>query len=282
MHLGHQALLDETLKIGREKKIKTGVMTFKEHPLELIFPKYTPWLITTNNEKVKRIEDYGIDYVFINSFSEVLMKLSPEEFIKDYLLKEYNVKTVVVGFNYNFGYKGVGTTETLKKLGKIYKFSVKIIPPCIINKHSVSSSFIRELISCGQVEQVKNFLGHDYSLTGKVVKGKGLGHQYGIPTANLLLYKKTILPNAGVYFTIVHYQNQSYYGLTNLGFNPTFEKHPFTIETYIFDFNKRIYDDEITIDFKQKIRNEIKFESIEELIQQIKIDIKDIRNNYID
>lgn len=281
VHLGHQALLKETIKIGNENGCKTGVLTFEEHPLELIFPKYAPWLITRNDDKIAMIKDLGIDFVFLNPFNETLMKLTPEKFVTEYLLKKYSVKDIVVGFNYNFGYKGTGTTDKLIALGKEYNFNVSIIPPCIINKNPVSSSFIRELISCGQVEDVKTFLGRNYAITGKVVEGKGLGHRYGIPTANIQLQKKRILPSTGVYYSHVYYNGQRYHGLTNLGFNPTFENHPFTIETYIFDFEKDIYDEEITVVFKKKIRNEIKFENIDELITQIKEDIKNIKDNYI-
>ncbi len=281
VHLGHRALLQKTKELGRQFGCKTGVMTFKEHPLELIFPNYTPWLITSNVQKEAMIQDDGIDFVFLNPFTEKLMKLTPEKFITDYLLKKYKVKVIVVGFNYNFGYKGAGTTATLVELGKKYGFAVEILPPFIINTHSISSTFIRELISCGQVDEVKTFLGRNYALSGVVVQGKGLGHQYGIPTANIKLDKKLILPNTGVYYTHVHYQGQCLHGLTNLGFNPTFEKHPFSIETYIYDFDADIYDHEITIEFIKKIRDEIKFDSIDDLISQIRMDIDLIRKDFI-
>lgn len=282
VHLGHQSILEETKKIGEKLKCKTGVMTFREHPLELIFPNYTPWLITSNSEKESMILESGVDFVFVNPFTEKLMKLTPEKFVTDYLLKKYNVKVVVVGFNYNFGYKGVGNTDTLKELGMKYGFDVEIRPPFIINTHSVSSTFIRELISCGQVDEVKTFLGRNYALSGVVVQGKGLGHQFGIPTANIKLNKKIILPSTGVYYTHVHYKGRSLNALTNLGFNPTFEKHPFSIETYIYDFDEDIYDKEITIEFKKKVRDEIKFDSIDELIVQIKADINHIRKEFIE
>lgn len=281
VHLGHQILLKETLRIGKEKKIKTGVMTFKAHPLELIFKNYSPWLITTNEEKTAIIKDLGIDYVFINPFNDELMHLTPEGFIVDYLLKKYNVKAIVVGFNYNFGYKGIGTKETLIALGQKYNFEVSIVDSCLIDEMAVSSTFIRELISCGQVDTVKTFLSRDYFITGKVVKGKGLGRQFGIPTANIKLSKRRILPNAGVYYTHVIYKGKTYHGLTNLGYNPTFEQHPFSIETYIYDFSEDIYGKEISIIFKKKIRNEIKFENLEALISRIKSDIAFIRENYI-
>jgi len=281
VHLGHQALLKKTKEIGNQLGLKTGVMTFNEHPLELIFPNYTPWLITSNTEKESIIREFGLDYVFLNPFTERLMKLTPEKFITEYLLKKYNVKTVVVGYNYNFGYKGSGTTEILKELGKTYGFSVEVLPQYVIDEHSVSSTLIRELISCGQVEEVKDFLGRDYALTGRVVQGKRLGRQYGIPTANINLDRKIVLPNTGVYYTHVYYKGRCYNGLTNLGCNPTFEKHPFSIETYIYDFAENIYNEEITIVFKNKIRNEIKFDTIDDLIVRIKSDIEDIQNNYI-
>ncbi|WKY46554.1 bifunctional riboflavin kinase/FAD synthetase [Eubacteriaceae bacterium ES3] len=280
VHLGHLALLQEAIRIGQKNQYKTGVMTFSEHPLELIFPNYTPWLITDNEEKRKIITEAGIDYVFLNSFNERLMQLTPEKFITDYLLKRYNIKGLVVGYNYNFGYKAAGTTNTLKELGRIYDFSVDIVAPCIVEKHPVSSTFIRELISCGQVEEVKPYLGRCYQLSGEVIRGKGLGHQYGIPTANLKLDKKRILPSTGVYYTHVMVKGRTYDGLTNLGFNPTFEKHPFSIETYIFDFEEEIYGQEIQIEFIEKIRNEIKFENIEDLILQIKSDIDLINKRF--
>jgi riboflavin kinase/FMN adenylyltransferase len=281
VHLGHQALLKRTKEIGDQLGIKTGVMTFKEHPLERIFPNYTPWLITSNAEKEAKIRKFGLDYVFLNPFTERLMKLTPEKFITDYLLKKYNVKVVVVGYNYNFGYKGAGTTEKLRELGQEYGFTVEILPQYSIDKHSVSSTFIRELISAGQVEEVSKFLGHDYALTGQVVEGKKLGRQYGIPTANIKLDPKIVLPNTGVYYTHVYFNGKCLNGLTNLGCNPTFEKHPFSIETYIYDFDGDIYGEEITIVFKNKIRNEIKFDSVDDLIAQIRSDIEDIRANYI-
>ncbi|MBC3888922.1 bifunctional riboflavin kinase/FAD synthetase [Acetobacterium paludosum] len=281
VHRGHQALLKKTKEIGNQLGLKTGVMTFNEHPLELIFPNYTPWLITSNTEKESIIREFGLDYVFLNPFTERLMKLTPEKFITEYLLKKYKVKTLVVGYNYNFGYKGSGTTEILTELGKKYGFAVEILPQFIIDEHSVSSTLIRELISCGQVEEVKDFLGRDYALTGRVVQGKRLGRQYGIPTANIKLDKKIVLPNTGVYYTHVYYNGRCYNGLTNLGCNPTFEKHPFSIETYIYDFDENIYDEEITIVFKNKIRNEIKFDTIDDLVVRIKSDIEDIQKNYI-
>lgn len=280
VHLGHQQLIGATIQKAKELGCESGVMTFREHPLTHIFPTYSPWLITTNDDKVKIMKAMGIDHVFLNPFSERLMCCPPKEFVRDYLLQKYNVAHIVVGFNYTFGYKGEGGIQLLAKLGKRFKFGVTVIPPCIIDGHSVSSTLIRELISTGKVNEVSTFLGRTYSIEGTIVKGKGLGHTFDIPTANLKMKEKVILPSSGVYYTKFKVRDTEYDGLTNLGFNPTFEKHPYSIETYIYDFKDDIYGEQAEITFKERIRGEIKFDGLEDLIAQIKSDISDIDKRF--
>lgn len=280
VHKGHQSLLKKTLEVSEEENLESSVMTFKKHPLNLIFPSYAPDLITTNDEKIKLIHSFGIQHVYLNDFNEKLMNLSSENFIRDYLLKKYNLKHLVVGFNYTFGYKGAGTVETLKKYGKKYHIGISIVPPCIIDGEPVSSTRIRELIKSGKVDKVKPLLGRYYQVKGSIVKGKGLGHQFGVPTANLHLKTKGILPSPGVYYTSVIIHNQVFDGLTNLGSNPTFKQHPYSIETYIYDFDENIYNQTMIIIFKKKIRDEIRFDSVNELMTKIKSDIEYINKIY--
>ena len=280
IHLGHQKLIQTAIDLARAQGIASGVMTFTEHPLKRIFPAYAPWLISTNADKVQLMKAMGIDYVFLNPFTEELMHASPENFIGGYLLQKYNVAHVVVGFNYTFGYKGAGDIAMLRALGKHFGFGVTVIPPCIIEDQSVSSTMIRELISTGKVDQVSKYLGRDYAISGDIVRGKGLGHTVGIPTANLHLREKVILPSSGVYYTRVTLPDGVHDGLTNLGFNPTFDKHPYTIETYIYDFDKMIYGDPMTLTFKMKVRGEIKFDSLDALFDQIRSDIAKIDRYY--
>ncbi|MCH4072825.1 bifunctional riboflavin kinase/FAD synthetase [Pseudoramibacter sp.] len=277
VHKGHQALLKKTLEVSNEENLESSVMTFKKHPLNLIFPSYAPDLITTNDEKINLIRSFGIQHVYLNDFNERLMNLSSENFIRDYLLKKYNLKHLVVGFNYTFGYKGAGTVETLKKYGKKYHIGISVVPPCIIDGEPVSSTRIRELIKSGKVDEVEPLLGRYYQVKGSIVKGKGLGHQFGVPTANLKLKNKVILPSPGVYYTSIILHNRTFDGLTNLGSNPTFKQHPYSIETYIYDFDEDIYNQTMVIIFKKKIRDEIKFDSVNDLMDRIKSDI-----NYID
>ena len=280
VHRGHMRLIEKTLEIARDKNLDSGVMTFKEHPLARIFPTYAPWLITTNDEKVALIKAAGIQNVYLDDFSDELMQLSPEAFIREYLLVKYPVKHIVVGFNYTFAFQGAGTTADLMELGKRYGFGVSVVPPFIIEETAVSSTVIRELISVGEVAAVPKFLGRHYSISGIVVEGKKLGRTFNIPTANLKMAEKRILPSSGVYFTQVQVRGKIYDGLTNLGFNPTFEKHPYSIETYIYDFAGDIYGEPLALEFMEKQRDEIKFAKIEDLIAQIKGDIIRIDEKY--
>lgn len=280
VHKGHQTLINRTISIAEKKHCYSAVMTFKEHPLNLIFPAYAPDLITTNTEKVAIMKKMGIDNVYLNTFNEELMNCPPENFIRDYLLMHYSVKHVVVGFNYTFGFKGEGTTSDLIEFGKIYGFGVSVMPPTVIEGQAVSSTLIRELIRTGRIEDVKAYLGRDYSVSGKIVKGKGLGHKFDIPTANLRMNERTILPQAGVYYTKVSVNGKLYDGLTNLGNNPTFEKHPYSIETYIYDFDEDIYGQDLSLTFLNRIRGEIKFPTLDDLISRIKSDIELIDREY--
>lgn len=275
VHYGHQALLKKTLEVAAEKHLSSGVMTFKKHPLNLIFPSYAPEIITTNAEKKRLIESFGIEHVYFDDFNETLMNLSPEDFIRDYLLLKYNVKHLVVGFNYTFGFKGEGTTQDLLSFGKLYGFGVSVMPPTVINGGAVSSTRIRELISLGKVNKVPDLLGRAYNITGKIVKGKQLGREYDVPTANLHLDESVIMPNTGVYFSQVKVCGKTYDGITNLGFNPTFDKHPYSIETYLYDFHGNLYGQKMKLIFLHKIRGEKKFNSVDDLFKRIRFDIKE-------
>lgn len=280
VHYGHQALLKKTIAVAKENGWHSGVMTFKTHPLNLIFPAYAPKIITTNAEKKRLILSFGIEQVFFDDFNESLMNLSAEDFIRDYLLMKYDVRHLVVGFNYTFGYKGAGTTADLRALGKLYGFGVSVIPPTIIDGGAVSSTRIRELISIGKVDKIEKLLGRPYSIAGKIVKGKQLGRQYDVPTANLHLAEPVIMPDTGVYFTRVQVDGKTLDGLTNLGYNPTFDKHPYSIETYVYDFDGDLYDKTMQLTFLHKIRGEKKFKSVDALFKRIKSDIKTADKKY--
>lgn len=281
IHIGHMQLIKQMKKIAQKKELLSCVVTFDKHPLDLVFPKYSPKLISTNEEKSLILEKLDIDKFIMLNFTEEMMNYDPEAFTRDILVGQLNVKEVIIGFNYNFGYKGKGTSNLLKELGVKYGFDVIVVNPYQVDNQVISSTLIRNLITSGKVDLVEKYLGRKFSISGQVVRGKGLGRNYGIPTANIRISESRLTPEPGVYYTRVIINNLLYHGLTNVGFNPTFKDHPFSIETYIYDFDDDIYGQNITVSFIKKIRKEKKFRSIDELVQQIKNDIDTIRKKYV-
>ncbi|MPW25829.1 bifunctional riboflavin kinase/FAD synthetase [Alkalibaculum sp. M08DMB] len=281
IHLGHRNLINTMKKKAKELELDSCVVTFDKHPLSLAFNKYAPKLISSNEDKIKLFNTLDINKLVFLNFDEEMMNTNPEIFTKQILVDQLKVKSVIVGFNYNFGHKGIGTPDLLTQLGKDYNFDVTIVNPYEVDQEVVSSSLIRNLITSGKVDAVEKYLGRKYSITGKVIRGKGLGRTYNIPTANIGVGSEHITPEPGVYLTSVIYKNKVYDGLTNVGYNPTFKNHAFSIETYIYDFSKDIYGEELEIIFVERIRKEKKFANVNELIHQIEDDIALIREKYL-
>ncbi|HCX63629.1 MAG TPA: bifunctional riboflavin kinase/FAD synthetase [Eubacteriaceae bacterium] len=281
IHLGHQALIDKAVSLAKESDTKSIMLTFKQHPLSLIFPEYAPKLISSQEQKKRILKDLGMDYLLFMNFTEEMMNYSPEKFIRDVLSDRLKARHIVVGFNYSFGKKGEGKPALLKEMAQQFGYQVHVVNPIEIHDQIVSSTLIRNLIGNGHVEKVEEYLGRPYALEGRVVKGKGLGRQYAIPTANMRIEEDLIVPESGVYYTNIEIEGKRYHGLTNVGYNPTFQNHPFSIETYIFDFNREIYQKKIQVAFLKKVRDEKRFDSVEELMDQIKIDMNYIKKRYI-
>ncbi len=276
IHLGHQKLIESAMQIARQKKIKSLVFTFKTHPLSVLAPNHIPKLLFSNEKKIETFESIGIDYLIFPKFTHQIMKMSPENFVQEILVEKLNTQHVIVGFNYTFGYRGTGTPDILMKLGRKYGFEVTIIEPVQVDHVTISSSLIRKLLLDGDIKKVNKYLGRNYSISGKVIQGKGLGKKISIPTANIEIDNSLALPRSGVYHTKILYRGKIYVSLTNIGINPTFKNHPFTIETHILNFSKDIYNEEIEILFVDRIRPEIKFDSLEDMVAQIKKDIEDV------
>ncbi|CAG7840730.1 bifunctional riboflavin kinase/FAD synthetase [Clostridium haemolyticum] len=273
LHIGHMSLINKTIELAKANNAKSMVFTFKNHPLTVINNDIAPKLIINNETKTKLLEKAGIDIVNYANFDDIFMKISPEDFIEN-MLTHYNVKGIIVGFNYRFGYKNLGDIDLLKKLSCKLGFDLKIINPVKINNEVVSSTRIRELISEGDIVKANTFLNRNFVLKGKVIHGKQLGRKINFPTTNLDYDKKFVLPRGGVYYTSVNYNNKKYKGITNIGYNPTVKDEKLSIETHILDFQKEIYDEILEIYFHERIRDEKKFDSIEELANQLTKDKK--------
>lgn len=268
LHLGHMSLINKTVELSKENDAKSMICTFKNHPLSVINKEICPKLIMDNETKLQLLEKTGIDIVNLVNFDKEFMKITPEEFIKN-MVKFYNAKGIVVGFNYRFGYKNLGDVEMLQKYSEIFGYKLYICEAIINNNEVVSSSRIRHLIAEGNIIKVNELLGRPHTISGEVIKGKQLGRTIGFPTVNLNYSKQLILPKGGVYYTLAKYDNQIYKAISNIGYNPTVEGGKLSVETYILDFDKQIYGENIKIYFINRIRDEVKFNTIEQLRQQL-------------
>ena len=218
--------------------------------------------------KLNLLENTGIDIVNLVNFDKDFMKITPEEFIKN-MVNFYNAKGIVVGFNYRFGYKNLGDVEMLQKYSNILGYKLYVCEAISTNHEIVSSSKIRHLIAEGNITKANELLGRPHTTIGEVIKGKQLGRTIGFPTVNLNYNKEYILPKGGVYYTVVEYDNKLYKAITNIGYNPTVEGGKLSVETHILNFDKQIYGEVIKINFINRIRDEVKFNTIDELKEQL-------------
>jgi len=268
LHLGHMHLINRTLELAKENNSKSMICTFENHPLSVINKEICPKLIMDNETKLMLLEKTGIDIVNLAKFDKEFMNISPENFIKN-MVKCYNVKGIVIGFNYRFGYKNLGDVEMLQKYSTILGYKLYVCEAISTNEEVISSSKIRHLIDEGNIIKANELLGRPHTITGKVVKGKQFGRTIGFPTVNLNYNKEFILPKGGVYYTVVEYENHLYRAITNIGYNPTVEGGKLSVETHILNFDKQVYSEMIKINFIHRIRDEVKFNTFDELKQQL-------------
>ena len=281
LHLGHMKLIDTAIKLAKENNGKSMVYTFKNHPLGVINKKLAPKLLMDNSTKIEVLKNKGVDILRFICFDKKFMEISSEDFVLN-IIKQYNIKGIVVGFNFRFGHKNSGDVELLKEFSKKYNFKLFVVNAVEYNNEVVSSSRIRKAISqYGNVEEAKEMLPHPYFLEGKVVRGRQIGRKMGFPTINLDYNEDFVIPKNGVYFTAVLYDNKFYKGITNIGYNPTVEGKRLNIETHILDFNKEIYGERIRLYFLSRLRDEKKFQSIEELSLTIKKDKEYVKSQNI-
>jgi riboflavin kinase / FMN adenylyltransferase len=274
VHLAHRKIIKQTKCLAEKREIKSAVFLLDPHPLKILYPYKKLFLLSTLEEKAEILRNMGIDYLIIEKFSEKMAMLSPFKFIQDYLVNALNVVEIVVGFDYTFGRQGKGTTYTLLKWSKMFDFHVEIIPPVMIDNKVVSSSLIRDLIINGEVEKASVYLDGHFQKKGKVIHGEGRGRGLGFPTANLDLDESLLLPSRGVYLSLIFWRDKKFFGLTNIGKKPTFSSSDKTsVEIYLLDFNEDVYDEELTVKFLHRIRDEIPFKDGSYLKKQIENDV---------
>ncbi|WP_042272868.1 bifunctional riboflavin kinase/FAD synthetase [[Clostridium] dakarense] len=280
LHKGHQVLIKKAVKSAKKRNIESVVFTFENHPANY-FAKTPIKNVITNEEKIKRLKDFGVDYVISIPFDEYMTKISALEFVKGILLDKLGAKKIIVGHDFTFAKNKEGDTKVLKELSDKYGFEVEVIMPIKVNDIRVSSTYIRNLVAQGSVCSVKEYLGYNCEIKGNVIKCKQLGRTIGFPTANIEVDKNTLIPKNGIYATKVHIGEKVYYGATNIGYNPTVNGEKLSIETNILDFNDDIYGKDIKVEFLERIRDEKKFSSLDELKKQLKKDTDYIFKKYI-
>lgn len=276
-HKGHMTLLDKARAVAKDKQIHCAVFSFEPHPSFVLRHKDPVDLINTQREKEMVFEQLGMDYYFEFPFTMELAGLSPDEFIKDLLLNQVTPHTVIVGEDYRFGKKRIGTVETLVELGRKYGFEVVIMPKLVKGEKDISSTWIRQLIAEGNILQANQLIGRPFFVSGVVKHGAKIGRSIGFPTANLIPEPEKLLPPYGVYKSKVKLGDRYLLGMTYIGDRPTIDIEGTTVETNIFDFDEDIYDREIQVDLLDYIRGDIKFESLDALKEQIAIDSVKVR-----
>lgn len=276
LHLGHQKIIKSVIEKSADYNCRSVLITFDPHPRSVVSPGYKMDLLSTLDEKIGILETLGLQNVLIIKFTKEFSQQSPEDFIKKYLADGIGLKEVVIGYDHHFGKGRDGNIELMQQAGKKFGFDVSVVSGCTVDDTIISSTKIRKLIAAGQVVMAAKMLGRPYSFDGVVIHGDDRGKKLGFPTANLNpvdLHK--ILPAIGIYAVECIIDGVKNYGLLNVGKRPTFHQSGEVIpEVYLFDFDKNIYDKTVTVKVIEKIRDEKKFNSAEELIHQIKKDEK--------
>ena len=273
IHVGHQKIIRTLVKESLSKNLLANILTFFPHPRMVLNKDSEIKLIDTIREKEKKLKDLGVSTLIIHPFTKEFSRMSSVEFTRDILIKKLNVYKIILGYDHRFGKNRESTVEDLIELGIAYNFKVEVVDAKKINSINISSTKIRKAIQTGDINNANLYLGRCFEINGNVVKGKGIGKKIGFPTANIIIKENyKLIPHKGVYLIKAKIKNKSYYGMMNIGNRPTLNGENETLEVNIFNFNENIYGKSLKIFFLNKIRNEIKFDSIEKLSNQLQKD----------
>lgn len=280
VHIGHQALLHTVVEKADKINGTSVAVTFDPHPMRVLTTNGHPPRITLNEQKRELIARAGIGVLIQIAFTQEFASISASSFLEDILIRRIGMKALVVGEDYTFGRNREGNLELLKRWAPEMGFEVIVvdwIQPARDVADRISSTRVRELVMAGDMDAAKKQLGRYYQIRGEVATGRNRGGRLlGFPTANINLQDE-LCPKQGIYAVTVEHAGQIHKGVANIGFSPTFDDHVFTIEVHLLDFNKNIYGDPIRVNFIKRLRDEIKFDSIEALAEQIRLDIAHAR-----
>ncbi|WP_423062901.1 bifunctional riboflavin kinase/FAD synthetase [Candidiatus Paracoxiella cheracis] len=280
MHLGHQALLNKLNAMRESLNLPSIVITFEPQPKEFFAKRETVPRLMRFCEKWLALKDYNIDYVFCLRFNQALASLSPEAFVKKILIDQLNAKVVIVGDDFRFGAKRAGDYAQLKQLGDKYGFQTIEMPTIMVDNERVSSTRVREALEAGDLNAAEKLLGRPYRLYGKVGHGDRLGRDLGYPTANVNLHRD-LVPLGGIFVIRVYgLGDHPYEGVANVGTRPMVGGTRILLEAHLFDFNAEIYGHNIEVEFLHKLRDEERYDTLEELVEHIHQDVIDAKNYF--
>jgi riboflavin kinase/FMN adenylyltransferase len=274
IHLGHQALIAGAVTDARRFALPSLVLTFEPHPLSVLAPDRAPKLILAHKDKMQLLQALGVDIVAVQHFDLPFAALSAEDFVRDLLVRRLRARKVWAGKDLRFGQRRGGDVEDLRRWGSKLGFEVAVVEPVLVDGNRVSSSRIREFLSEGRVDEVTAMLGRYHFISGRVVEGQHRGKDLGFPTANLS-FRTEVLPRDGIYATLFHLGTRVLASVSSVGLNPTFGAGPRTVESFIMGFDDDIYGQPVRLSFVKRIRNEVKFSSIPDLVEQIRNDVRD-------
>lgn len=269
VHSGHRAIINKITTAAQSIKGESIIITFHPHPRHIISPEQPVYYLTTLSEKIKILEDCGINYVVVVPFSREFSEINAEQYAEHFLIGKFNPSIIVFGYDHKFGKDRKGDIHLLKEIATRYGVQVEEIPAHVLDDLTVSSSKIRNFLTAGNIDEANHLLGYAYSITGHVVKGDQIGRTLGFPTANIFVDdKQKLIPANGVYVARVSIKNdpEKYEGLVSIGHRPTFNKKELRLEVYILNFDRVIYGETLTIEFLHFIRADQKFPSAEALI----------------
>lgn len=277
IHLGHQALVSQTVEEARRRHATSVVVTFDPHPLKVLAPAHAPGLILTTEDKIEMLGELGVDVVINQRFDASFANVRAEEFVRRSIVDRLKTKKMFVGPDLRFGHAREGNVEQLVGWGAKLGFEVSVVGPIRINGVRVSSSRIRQLVQEGWVDEARESLGRYHFISGTVIEGSRRGRDIGFPTANIAS-RTEVLPSDGIYATLFHVDSKWWPSASSIGVNPTFGTGPRTVESYILNFDRNIYNEAIKVAFVKKIRDEKKFADVAALIAQIQDDVKTTRS----
>ena len=278
VHRGHVPIFEKLIDEAHRENRKAVVITFDPHPKKILHPHIKPfYLITSPDEKIKILEDSGVDGLILIPFDLEFSKITAESFVNDILWGKLHIRKIFIGHDYTFGKNKVGNKAFLADFGEKLGFEVETINAVKLGDEPISSTRLRYAILNGDVKLAARLLGRPYNVSGVVVPGKSRGSALGIPTANVKPDKE-LLPAHGVYAVIVDLEGNRHQGVLNIGFNPTFSDNELSIEVYLLDFTGNIYGEKLNVLFVDRLRDEVKFDNPGELVKQIKRDIDQARD----